>query len=268
MPKEAAIQPDMVITSSKNPLLQAVRKAASRGIPGEEGWIVAEGPHLLEEALRGNWTLYRVIATVDASQKWSHLLSQSNAPTVLVDDHVFAATAATEAARGILLLLQPRSWRWGDLLGGERLVVVLDSLQDPGNAGAIIRSAEAFGASGVVLSKGSVQIANGKLVRATAGSLFRLPILSSIPIATAMAELTAAQFTIYGLAAGTSPSVASADLRRPCALFVGNEGAGLSASVLGAAQLLTIPTRGVESLNASIACSIALFEAGRQRGFA
>ena len=147
-------------------------------------------------------------------------------------------------------------------------MVVLDSLQDPGNAGAIIRSAEAFGASGVVLAKGSVQIANGKLVRATAGSLFRLPILSAVPVVTALAELAAAQFAIYGLAAGAGPSVASADLRRPCALFVGNEGAGLSAPVLAAAQLLTIPTRGVESLNASIACSIALFEAGRQRGLA
>lgn len=258
----------MVITSPKNALLQAVRRAASRGIPGEEGWIVAEGPHLLEEALRSAWTIERIVATPAALQKWSHLIDQSEAPVTLVDDHAFAATAATETAQGILLLLQPRSWSWPDLLSGERLVVVLDSLQDPGNAGAIIRSAEAFGASGVVLAQGSVQIANGKLVRAAAGSLFRLPVLSAVPVATALAELVTAHFAVYGLAPEANQSLASVDLRPPCALFVGNEGAGLSAPVLAAAQLLAIPTRGVESLNASIACSIALFEAGRQRGLA
>ncbi len=256
----------MVITSPKNRLLQAVRQAASHGVPGDEGWIVAEGPHLLEEALRGAWPIHRIVATLAASQKWATLIQSSHAPTTLVDDYAFAVTAATETAQGILLLLHPRLWQWPDLLGGDRLVVVLDELRDPGNAGAIIRSAEAFGAGGVIVSKGSVQLANGKLIRAAAGSLFRLPVLSAIPVADALAELAAARFAIYGLSAGSGQSLAAADLRRPCALFVGNEGAGLSAPVLAAAQLLSIPTRGVESLNAAIACSIALFEARRQRG--
>jgi RNA methyltransferase, TrmH family len=258
----------MVITSPKNSLLQAVRQAASRGVPADEGWIVAEGPHLLDEALRGTWPIHRIIATPSASQKWGALINQSQAPTTLVDNHAFAATASTETAQGILLLLHPRVCQWPDLLAGERLVVVMDELQDPGNAGAIIRSAEAFGASGVVLGSGSVQIANGKLIRAAAGSLFRMPMLNAVPASDALAELAAAGFALYGLAAGARQSVAAADLRRPCGLFVGNEGAGLSAPVLAAAQLLSIPTRGVESLNAAIACSIALFEARCQRGLA
>jgi TrmH family RNA methyltransferase len=256
----------MVITSPKNSLLQAVRRAASRGVPDDEGWIVAEGPHLLDEALRGTWPIHRIIATPAASQMWAALIHQSHAPTTLVDNHAFAATSSTETAQGILILLYPRVRKWPDVLGGDRLVVVLDELQDPGNAGAIIRSAEAFGASGVVASKGSVQIANGKLIRAATGSLFRLPVLSAVPISSALAELAAAQFAIYGLAAGDHQSISTADLRRPCAIFVGNEGAGLSPPVLAAAPLLSIPTRGVESLNAAIACSIALFEARRQRG--
>ncbi len=256
----------MVITSPKNSLLHAVRRAASRGVPGEEGWVVAEGPHLLEEALRGTWPIRRIIATPSASEKWAALINRSQAPITVVTDHAFAATASTETAQGILLLLDPRVWQWRDLLGGESLVLVLDELRDPGNAGAIIRSAEAFGASGVVLSKGSVQIANGKLIRAAAGSLFRVPVLGTVPLPIALAELGEAGFAIYGLAAVARQSVATADLRRPCAIFVGNEGAGLSAPVLTAAQLLSIPTCGVESLNAAIACSIALFEARRQRG--
>ena len=258
----------MVITSPKNPLLQAVRRAASQGIPGDEGWVVAEGPHLLDEALRGTWPIHRIIATPSACDKWAAPIAQSQAPTTVVDDHAFAATASTQTAQGILLLLHPRVFKWSDLLTGAGLVVVLDELQDPGNAGAIIRSAEAFGAGGVVITKGSVQIANGKLIRAAAGSLFRLPVLDSVPASAAVAELAAPKFAIYGLAAGARQSIESADLRRPCAFFVGNEGAGLSAPVLAAAQLLRIPTRGVESLNAAIACSIALFEASRQRGLA
>ncbi len=258
----------MVITSSKNSLLQAVRRAASRGVPSDEGWVVAEGPHLLDEALHGTWPIHRIIVTTAASEKWDSLISQSQAPITLVDNHAFAATASTETAQGILLLLFPRVCQWPDLLGGDGLLVVLDELQDPGNAGAIIRSAEAFGASGVVVGKGSVQIANGKLIRAAAGSLFRLPVLTAVPVADALAELAAARFSIYGLATDAPQSLAAADLRRPCAIFVGNEGAGLSAPVLAGAQLLSIPTRGVESLNAAIACSIALFEARRQRGLA
>jgi RNA methyltransferase, TrmH family len=268
MPNADARQSALIITSPQNPLLQAVRQAASHGVPSEEGWIVAEGPHLLDEALGGTWTIHRIIATPAASHKWAHLIDRSEAPTTLVDDRAFAATAATESAQGILLLLRPRAWLWSDLLGGQRLVVVLDGVQDPGNAGTIIRSSEAFGASGIVLGKGSVQIANGKLVRAAAGSLFRLPALSAVPAATTLAELTAAQFAIYGLAPDAKQSLATADLRRPCALLVGNEGSGLSAQLLAAAQLFTIPTRGVESLNAAVACSIALFEAARQRGLA
>lgn len=258
----------MVITSPKNPLLQAVRRAATRGVPGEEGWIVAEGPHLLDEALRGAWPIHRVIATPAASERWAALINQSQAQTTLVGEHAFASTASTETAQGILLLLYPRASQWPDLLGGERLVVVLDELQDPGNAGAIIRSAEAFGASGVVFTKGAVQIANGKLIRAAAGSLFRVPVLTAVPAIHTLAELAAAQFAIYGLAAGAGQPLATADLRRPCALFVGNEGTGLSAPVRAAAHLLSIPTRGIESLNAAIACSIALFEASHQRGLA
>jgi RNA methyltransferase, TrmH family len=258
----------MVITSPKNRLLQAVRQSASRGVPGEEGWVVAEGPHLLQEALRGAWRIHRILATTAAMEKWAEPINQSRAQTTLVEDRAFASTASTETAQGILLLLCPRAWQWRDLLGGQRLVVVLDELQDPGNAGAIVRSAEAFGASGVVFGKGSVQISNGKLIRAAAGSLFRMPVLSAVSTTDALAELSAAQFAIYGLAAGAAQSLATADLRRPCALFVGNEGAGLSVAVLEAAELLTIPTHGVDSLNAAVACSIALFEAGRQRGLA
>jgi RNA methyltransferase, TrmH family len=258
----------MVITSPKNPLLQAVRRAVSRGAPDDEGWVVAEGPHLLDEALHGTWPIHRIVATQSACQKWAAPIGQSKAPISVVDDHAFAAAASTETAQGILLLLFPRVFQWPDLLAGTGPVVVLDELQDPGNAGAIIRSAEAFGAGGVVLTKGSVQIANSKLIRAAAGSLFRLPVLDAVPVSTALSEFDAARFAIYGLAAGAHQSIGAVDWRDPCAVFVGNEGAGLSAPVLGAARLLRIPTRGVESLNAAIACSIALFEASRQRGLA
>ncbi len=145
------------------------------------------------------------------------------------------------------------------------LVVILDGIQDPGNAGTIVRSAEAFGASGVVFLKGCSRVANGKLLRATAGSIFRVPFLEGVSVFQLATYLRASQLNLYALAASGEASLAHANLRAPCGLVVGSEGAGVSPELLSGAQTLRIPTSNVESLNAAIACSIALFEAQQQR---
>jgi TrmH family RNA methyltransferase len=123
----------------------------------------------------------------------------------------------------------------------------------------MVRSAEAFGASGVALANGGVHLANGKFLRATAGSLFHLPYSERI----AVEDLRSVR--IYALVSQAARPIQDADLRGPCALVVGNEGAGVSHELLRMAEPVSIPTRRVESLNAAVACSIALFEAQRQR---
>lgn len=266
--------PPAALESPRNPFLQEVRRASLQGVATPEGLIAAEGPHLLSEALTGHWTLDRIIVTAAARSTFAQILERANAAIIECSDRAFEAVSTTAHSQGVLALLRPRKWTWSDLLGGPSpgaapLVVLLDSLQDPGNAGALVRSAEAFRASGVVFLTGSVQAANGKLLRAAAGSLFRVPYLSQISREDALTNLAAAGCTVYGLASASPASatkcLSDAGLHQPSALVVGNEGAGLSPEIARAAQLLSIPTHAVDSLNAAVAGSIAMFEASRQR---
>jgi RNA methyltransferase, TrmH family len=145
----------------------------------------------------------------------------------------------------------------------------LDGLQDPGNAGSILRAAEAFGATGVLFLKGAVSPYNPKTLRASAGSLFRLPFLAAADPALALAALREYGVELYASvparAGGRVRSPGAADLSRRCALIVGNEAHGVSAAWRAAAQEISIPTTGVESLNAAVAAGILLYEARRQR---
>jgi RNA methyltransferase, TrmH family len=255
----------MQLTSTKNPVLQAIRRAAVAGRPTEDGLIVAEGPHLLEEALRGEWQIEQVFATERARARYSQLLLRVDAEIVEVSERAFASTAATETTQEVLALLRPHSWSWKDLLGPRALVVALDGIQDPGNAGTIVRSAEAFGATGLVFLRGCVRVANGKLLRAAAGSLFRVPFLEAIAVEEFLEHARLDELPLYALMKNASSTLDDADLQSTCAVVVGSEGSGMSPELLVAARAISIPTAKVESLNAATACSIALFEAHRRR---
>ena len=255
----------MQLTSAKNPLLQKIRKAAKTGRPTDEGWVAAEGPHLLAEALRSNWTLESVFATREAMDRHRHLLARTTGTVIEVSNPAFDSMAETQHAQGILATLRPPVWSWEDVLTERCLAVVLDGVQDPGNAGTVARSAEAFGATGLVLLEGCARVSNGKLLRASAGSIFRLPFLEGISRADLLAQLRSSRVTAFGLCPSGGASILEADFRGRCVLVTGAEGAGLSHEVAAAAKPVSVPTAAVESLNAAVACSIALFEAARQR---
>jgi len=137
---------------------------------------------------------------------------------------------------------------------------VLDGIQDPGNAGTIVRAAEAFAATGVMFLKGSVSPFNSKTLRASAGSLFRVPFVAALDPAIGRAALQQNRLSIY---AGMphAGEAARPRMTRPCALVIGNEGRGVSEEFRSLAEPVSIPTAGVESLNASIAAAILLYEA-------
>jgi RNA methyltransferase, TrmH family len=256
----------MQLTSSKNPLLQAIRRAGAHGRPTEDGLLVAEGPHLIAEAARSAWRIEQIFTTAQARGGNADLLAGIDAEIVEVSPRAFASMSTTEASQEALALLRPKTWTWADLLTpAPALVMALDHIQDPGNGGALVRSAEAFGATGVVFLDGSVRISNGKFLRATAGSVFRVPYLEGIAVDDFLAELRASGAALYALAPRAATSLWEADLRIPCALAVGSEGHGLSPELLAQAHPISLPAIQVESLNAAVAGSIALFEARRQR---
>ncbi len=254
------------LTSAANPLLREVRRACARGELTRQGCCVAETFHLLEEALRSDCPIQAVLASESACpQVRSRLDRLSGIRLVVLPDALFGTIAATESSQGVITLARPPEWSLEQLFGSDSLVVVLDGIQDPGNAGAILRAAEAFGATGVIALKGTVNLYNPKAVRASAGSLFRMPLVAGLEEAQALATLQQKRLDVYAAAPKGRRELAETDLRRPCAFIIGSEGRGVRESLRTGAIELRIPTSGVESLNAAMAAAILLYEARRQR---
>jgi len=254
------------IASAANPLLKDVRRAIARGGLTSQGWSVAETVHLLEEALRSRCLVKQVLVAESAREQLPRL---NGIRLAILPDALLQRVSGTEASQGVIALVEPPEWKMEQLFEGRALVVVLDSLQDPGNAGAIVRTAEAFGATGAIFLKGTASPFNPKTLRASAGSLFRVPFLYGMDPALARAALEEHRVTLYA-AVPSRPgapvrSVSEADLSGSCALIVGNEGRGVSREWRIAAQGVSIPTVAVESLNAAMAAGILLYEARRQR---
>jgi len=254
------------IASSANPLIKDVRRALARGGLTSQGWCVAETIHLLEEALRSRCAVKQVLAAESARDR---LPALGGIRLAILPDELLQKVSGTETSQGVIALVEPPEWRMTQLFDGRALVVVLDGLQDPGNAGAIVRAAEAFGATGAIFLKGTASPFNPKTLRASAGSLFRVPFLHGMDLEIARAAIEEHRVKLYAAVPSRSGAsvcaVADADLNEACALIVGNEGRGVSREWLGVAVGVSIPTVAVESLNAAMAAGILLYEARRQR---
>ncbi|MBZ5575759.1 MAG: RNA methyltransferase [Acidobacteriia bacterium] len=259
------------ITSAANPLLKDVRRAIARGGLTEDGWCVAETFHLLEEALRSDCEVKTVLAAESVrSAAEAHVRGLRGLKLVVAPDALLQSVSGTESSQGVLALVKPPAWKLEQLFRGCPLVVVLDGLQDPGNCGAIARTAEAFGATGVLFLRGSASPYNPKTLRASAGSLFRIPFLHGVDAALARAALQQNKVELYAgvPAQGGVRSLAEVDLTRRCGVIIGNEARGVGRELRSAALDVAIPTVGVESLNAAVAAGILLYEARRQRALA
>lgn len=254
------------LLSDANPLLKDVRRAASRGSLTAQGLAVAEGFHLLEEALRSRCDVPTVIAAEPVKATVAaHLRGLKRTRVAAVSEKTFAALASTETPQGVIALVKPPSWTLDQLVRGRPLVVVLDGVQDPGNAGAILRAAEAFGATGAALLKSSVNPFNPKCLRASAGSIFRLPVASAIDHALLAAAFEQKRVTFYAALPRAEKTIADADFSGPCAIVIGSEGRGVTPPIARKSAAIRIPTCGVESLNAAVAAGVILYEAQRQR---
>jgi RNA methyltransferase, TrmH family len=257
------------LTSARNPLLKEVRRAVTRGTLTETGYCIAESFHLLEEAVRSDCEVAAVVASEAVRDTVERRVNGLRGIEVIsVPDALFREISGTETSQGVIALVRPRSWELAHVLRAQSLVVVLDGVQDPGNAGTILRAAEAFGASGALCIKGTVNPFNPKSVRASAGSIFRLPLVANVDGELAIAALRQHRLDIYAAAADGEKIASDADLRRRCALIIGSEGHGVSPALRQAATGLRIPVVQVESLNAAVAAGILLYEASRQRRLA
>lgn len=250
------------ITSAANPLVKDVRRAIERGGLTDQGWCVAETVHLLEEALRSRCRVHVVLAAESAQ---AELPPMDAVKVAILPDALARKLSGTESAQGVIALVEPPAWKRQDLFRDRPLVIVLDGVQDPGNAGAILRAAEAFGATGVMFVKGTVSPFNPKTLRASAGSLFRVPFLYGMDAPLVREAFETHHVTPFATVPARTET-AVPDLTIPCALIIGNEARGVSNELRTGARDVSIPTMEVESLNAAMAAGILLYEARRQRG--
>src|ERR1041384_7599160 len=192
------------ITSAANPLLKDVRRALARGSLTEEGWCIAETFHLLEEALRSDCEVKTVLAAESVrSAAEAHVRRLHAVKIAVLPDPLFQTISGTQTAQGVMALVKPPEWKLEQLFRGCPLVVVLDGLQDPGNTGAIARAAEAFGSTGMLWIKGTASPWNPKVLRASTGSLFRVPFLHGVDAAVARAALQKNHVDVFaGVPAG------------------------------------------------------------------
>lgn len=261
------------IEGRHNPLLKQLRQAFSRAQRTADGDCAIEGLRMLEEAIRSGLRFRAVFFRESAQDRAERLLPQIGAhvETLLLPDKLFDASVPSETPQGVAALVRLKEFSLDDVLEKERLqvgpIMVLAGLQDPGNLGTIIRSAEAFGSAGIILGEGTVSPLNAKAVRASAGSIFRLPVVAAAGLEDVVTRLRSKSVRLIATSSHKGTPVDQADLTGPIAAFIGSEGSGLARGLVTQMdEVVAIPhTPQVESLNAGMAGSIILYEAARQR---
>ena len=211
-----------------------------------------------------NW-VFQVFVSETFSQDGELMAQVEKYPYEIVKDSVFRQMCDTKTPQGILTVLKLPSWSEEEVLAGENpLVMVLEDLQDPGNAGTILRTGEGAGASGVFLTKTCVDITNPKVIRSTMGSIYRMPFLYVEDVVSLKESFCEKNIRTYA-AHLKGELYNSGILSNDCALLIGNEARGLRKEVSDRAdKLIKIPMEGkVESLNAAIATAILMYEARR-----
>ena len=247
-----------------NRKLVEVRRAFQQGTVTSDGLLPIEGPILIEEAGRSG------IEIVDLFiRRGGPIPEVKTAERHELTADVFKSVQDTEHSQGLIATVRPRQFQLAEVLEpAPALVVTLARLQDPGNVGTILRVAESFGATGCIALTGTASFHNSKVVRASAGSVFRLPQVSEAALHDIVPELRKRNVAIVGTSPMAEKTIEEWDWTNPVAVFVGNEGSGLSRDEISYCDtVLRIPHRTtVESLNSAIAAAVVLYEAFKQRG--
>ena len=262
------------IEGRHNPLVKELRQAFARAELTGKGDCAIEGVRILEEAIRSGLHFRAVLFRESAQNLAERLLPQigSHVETLVLPDKLFDGAVPSETPQGVAALVRLREFSLDDVL--ERLqvgpVIVIIGLQDPGNLGTILRSAEALGSAGVVLGEGTVSAFNSKVIRASAGSIFRLPVVMTKAaggVEEISKNLRKAGVRLIATSSHKGTPLDQAALTGPSAVFIGSEGSGLPRALVAQVdEVVAIPHAAqVESLNAGVAGSIVLYEAARQR---
>jgi TrmH family RNA methyltransferase len=255
------------ISSRANARVKQLRGAFAGQARLSGGMVAIEGDHLLEEALRSGMVLKTVFVS---ERREVPKIVPRGVEVLWLTEEVFGSVVETRSPQGVAALLVPPVFSLEDVTGSGAapLILIAVGLQDPGNLGTLVRSAEAFGAAGVLTTPGTVSAWNQKALRASVGSVFRVPVVAVD--ASEIEGLKGQGVRLIAAVGADDFGVVAAsemDFIAGCAVMIGNEGSGLGAEWMKMCDArVTIPCPGkVESLNAAVAGSLLLYEASRQR---
>lgn len=262
------------ITSVKNSRVKDWANLKQKKYRDRTGMYLAEGIRLVEEALYANVPMEALLISGDLqSGKFDNIITRgtgNGVPMFEVTDPIIEHITDTKTPQGVIAVLKKTEGDAAAFVKNKEnpLYLVLDAIQDPGNMGTMIRTADAVGATGILVGKTSVDVYNPKVVRATMGSLFHLPVFE-VDLAAFLPRLKEQGVSVVGTATDGDETVFQAHLSGAVALVIGSEAHGLSEDIAGLVdKAVTLPMPGqAESLNAAIAASVMLYEALRQRSF-
>lgn len=253
----------MITSTSNSQVKQAAALAKKSRERRKTGLFLVEGPKMYEEA-PAEW-VEKVYVTEDYVR--SH--GEPDGPSwELVSDEVMRAMADTQTPQGILALVRQPSWTFSDVWNGENPhIIMLETLQDPGNLGTILRAGEGAGITGVIMNRETADVFSPKVIRSTMGSIYRVPFVYADDLAEAAAGAKSRGIRLFAAHLKGVRSYDQEDYRGGCGFLIGNEARGLTDETAALADCyVKIPMLGkVESLNAAVAASVLMFEAARQR---
>lgn len=252
---------------SKEKLKELVKLKTKKGRKTERRFLV-EGLHLCEEAINSNWEIESVLFTnlfqsSPAGKKLLQKFEKRNVKPITVKSEVMNKLSDTVTPQGIICVVTIKKFSLGQLWSGRSIVILaLDAIRDPGNVGTLIRTADAFGIDGVILSSDTVELHNPKVVRSTMGSLFHLPIVDDVNLEKTLPKLKNKNFKICGTDVKNGKDFEELNYSGKICLLIGSEAKGLNKKLLNLSdEIIRIPTYGkAESLNASVAGGIILYE--------
>lgn len=263
----------MIITSAANPRVKQWSALLTKRGREEQSAFLLEGIHLVQEALRSGAAVRTILYSLDkgipAELAEFAGASGSNGEWIGVSEAVLAKCTETQTPQGVVAVCGKLGAEAADFFEQDAaLVIVVDGVQDPGNLGTIIRTADAAGATGILLGRGTVDLYNPKTVRSTMGSMFHLPI-AECDLQAILPEARQKGIRLVGTRLGAVRHCYELNMREPVWFLMGNEGSGLSPAVEAYVDTdIIIPMPGqAESLNVAVAASVLLYEAVRQRHY-
>lgn len=263
-----------ILTSGQNKLIKMVASLKQKKYRDQLGLFLVEGVRLVEEVAQSNWLIEACVYTAEAQeqsrvQKILSLLQAKQCRIVEVSATIYEKISDTKEPQGIMIIAKKSEYQLDDILSSDNkpLLVVLDEVQDPGNVGAIIRTAAAAGCTGVILTKGCADVFAAKVVRASMGSLFNIPVVEGVTQREVVTYLEQYKIGILATSLESSNVYFQVDLKQSVAIIFGNEGNGVSDELLKESEeRIHIPLLGkVESLNVAASAAVILYEAVRQR---